>query len=320
MAKSPCRHVRSASFPSVSHPLMSKIEKKLKELRGDWGALSSSSPSSLSHRTVESLCNGLTGLADLLESIEKLLQPPFACQAASALVVHGQQPRCKWVDEVLNGSLTLLDVSGTIRDVLLQMKEQVHGIQSALRRRKNIAEFHDLESSIVSYMSCRKTMSKVIPKCMSHLKRMEKKHGSSLSGDDSHEIVVVAGILREVEGLSLIILDSLLSFIAGPRAAPAGWPLVSKLMHNRRVLGVACDGQNEDYANEVEKVDAALCGLVSGGRRSSSCKDNEAVAMQDVQKWLKVLEMSVGALEDRLECLFRHLIKTRVSLLNILSQ
>ncbi|XP_010266346.1 PREDICTED: uncharacterized protein LOC104603877 [Nelumbo nucifera] len=295
--KSAC-HVRSASFPSVSHPLMLRIEKKLKELRG-------SLPSSPGG-TVESLCDGLRGLADLLESVQESLQSPFARQA----LVHGRQD--KWVDEVLDGSLTLLDVSGTTRDVLLQMKEEMQTVQSTLRRRKN-AEL-DLEGSIAAYMFSRKTVNKVIHKCLGDVKRMERTQYSTSSVlDKNQDLVVMASMLKEVEGIALILLDSILSFIAAPKTR-TGWSLVSKLiMYNRRS---ACEPELM-VANEVDKIDLALCALT--GRRSS-CKESDVVNLQNVQKCLKVLEMRMGSLDDCLECVFRHLIKTRVSLLNILNQ
>ncbi|XP_019055698.1 PREDICTED: uncharacterized protein LOC109115786 [Nelumbo nucifera] len=53
-------------------------------------------------------------------------------QTHQALV---QDQRGTWVDEVLDGTVTLLDMGETARDIMLQMKENVKDLQSALPRR-----------------------------------------------------------------------------------------------------------------------------------------------------------------------------------------
>ncbi|OVA12123.1 Protein of unknown function DUF241 [Macleaya cordata] len=77
-------------------------------------------------------------------------------------------------------------------------------------------------------------------------------------------------------------------------------------MPNKRV---ACEGET----NEVEKVDMALNFLI-GQKQKKIVAD-----VKNAQKPLEALEMSIQGLEEGLDCVCRSLIKTRVSLLNIIN-
>ena len=77
--------------------------------------------------------------------------------------------------------------------------------------------------------------------------------------------------------------------------------MVSKLLQSMRV---SCEGLGD--ANEVEKMDAALIALI--GKKSSH------VEVQNVLMGLQDLKCSFQELEEELECVFRRLIKVRVSL------
>jgi hypothetical protein len=68
----------------------------------------------------------------------------------------------------------------------------------------------------------------------------------------------------------------------------------------------------ETDINEFSKVDAALLALVD---QNTSRSDK----IKGVQSHLESLELCIQDLESGLECLFRNLIKNRVSLLNILN-
>ncbi|TXG65006.1 hypothetical protein EZV62_012000 [Acer yangbiense] len=97
----------------------------------------------------------------------------------------------------------------------------------------------------------------------------------------------------------------MLSLISGPKASSkSGWSLVSKLIHSKRI---SCEEEDQEtYMNEFAKVDAALSNLTS--------KSDNIIC---VQNQLKELESSIQDLEEGIECLSRHLIKSRVCLLNI---
>ncbi|OVA12128.1 Protein of unknown function DUF241 [Macleaya cordata] len=193
--------------------------------------------------------------------------------------------QAKSVEGVLDGSLMLLDVCGAAREVLSQMKQCVQDLQSSIRRRSN---------DIGAYMTSRKKVIKVIRKCLSDLKRMNNKN---------NDLVAEVSVLREVETTTLSIIESLLSFISGLKQS--SWSLVSKLMPAKRVAH-----KGEEETSEVMKVDIALKALIS----------HKSIEVNDVQKPLEALEMSLQDLEGGLESVFRCLIKNRVSLLNMLNQ
>nr|XP_012466515.1 unnamed protein product [Gossypium raimondii]KJB84468.1 hypothetical protein B456_N028200 [Gossypium raimondii] len=108
-------HNRSNSFPSRAHPLASKVDEHLSRLA-----------SSESASTSSSLNQKLGRLHDLHDCTEKLLLLPLTQQILS----HEQQG--EYVEELLNGSLGLLDVFTTAKDVVLQVKERTVELQSIL--------------------------------------------------------------------------------------------------------------------------------------------------------------------------------------------
>ncbi|KAI3894020.1 hypothetical protein MKX03_034913 [Papaver bracteatum] len=278
-------HARSRSLPSISHPTVSKAEELLCRLRSSEAVRPSPSASS------SSICHDLIDLNNLYECVEDLLQLPLTQQALT-----GQDRNSKWVDQVLDESLMLVDVCGTTRDVLLEMKESVQELESALRRRKC---GESVASEVATYNSSRKKVNKVISKCLGDLRKIETNNHSAILEEEPE----VASIIRQVEGITHSIFESILSLSIGSKAR-SGWSLVSKMMHTKsfnsqeKVTGVS----------EFEKVEVALKNL--------SCKE---IGIREVQKQLVDLEISIQGFENGLECVFRHLMRHRVSLLNILS-
>ncbi|PIA56796.1 hypothetical protein AQUCO_00700860v1 [Aquilegia coerulea] len=284
MAASPAiqkiaHHSRSISLPSRSHPLTLRVEEQLCHLRSSELATSSSS----------SVCHNLAGLKDLYDCVDDLLQSSLAQNSISS--GHG-----KHVDRILDGSLKVLDVCGNTRDILSQMKQSLQDLQSCVRRR-------GAESSVANeastYTISRKKGNKMIHKCLADIKKMEQ----NVSIDENK----IVTILSEVEEITLAMFESILSFISGIKATRSkrnSWSLVSKLMHIKP--------QEEKDTTEVVKADVALNILMS----RKPCK---AVDVKNIQEPLEALEMSIQAVEFGLNCLFRSLIKTRVSLLNTLN-
>ncbi|WJZ83533.1 hypothetical protein VitviT2T_003204 [Vitis vinifera] len=289
-------HVRSISLPSRPHPLIPEFNEHLCRLRASQAASSSSSSSSsISHR--------LRGLKDLHDSVDDLLLLPLTQQT---LAQHRHE---KWVDELLDGSLRLLDVCGTAKDALLQTREHSHELQSSLRRRQGGE--NGIAAEVGEYLTSRKTVKKAMHKALRNLKGMENKSNFSPWNKDPDTISIVT-MLKEAETVTLTVLESLLSSIAGvaAKSKPSSWSFVSKLIHHKHV---ACEEAAGDLS-EFEKVDAALCNLISGKTKSL-----RPVHIDDVQNKIGKLETSIQGLEEGIEFLSRHLIKTRVSILNILS-
>ncbi|CAI0407808.1 unnamed protein product [Linum tenue] len=255
-------HARSNSFPAESHPLVSEIDEQVCRLRQSQAA---STSSSISHK--------LNGLQDLYGIVDKLLQLSTTQQALA------NDQKC--FNEVLEGSLRLLDLCNTAKDALSQMKESVAELQSAIRRRQG-----GLEGETRRYLKSRCMVKKAIQKA---LKGMDSKKSVS-----SNNIETVA-MLKEAESAVVEVLECLLLFISqtSSNSKPSSWSFVSKLKK------VAAASSNE---NEFAEVDASLKTNKSG---------------EEVQVHLKNLQPCIQDLEEGVEWLLRRVIKTRASILNI---
>ncbi|CAN0845506.1 hypothetical protein LINGRAHAP2_LOCUS4140 [Linum grandiflorum] len=241
-------HVRSNSFPSTSHPLVSEFDDQLCRLRQSQAASTSSS----------SICQKLNGLQDVYDCVDKLIQLPSTQQA----MIHYQ-------NELLDGSLRLLDMCNTAKDSLSQMKESVSELQSAIRRRQG-----DLVAETKRYLNSRKVVKKTIQRALK----------------DNENNIDAIGMLREAESIVFEVLNNLLSFISQSNSKASSWSLVSKLI---------AANKNED---EFAEVDACL----------KTSKSSE-----EIQAQLKNLQPCIQDLEEGVESLFRCLIKTRASILNV---
>ncbi|XP_058080559.1 uncharacterized protein LOC131228721 [Magnolia sinica] len=287
-------------MPPISHPLALRVDDQLQKLQA-WETSSSSA-----HLTVEMLCDGFRGLGDLNDSVQDLLQSPLTQQA---LVRNGSDT---WVNEMLDGSLRILDLCETTKDVFKLMKEDVQDLLSALRRRR--VGDSGLHNQVRDYISSRKKIKKEMDKCLKELKRMESKFAFSTLYDKDQHLVVMIGVLRQVRSITISIFESLSSFISlstlmTKTTRPS---LISKWMAGKG--RVACEVEMEKMS-EAEQLDAYLCNLCV----NKSCKDIDTECVKNVHKGLKAMDVSLQSLENELNCVFRGLIKTRVSVLNILN-
>ena len=192
---------------------------------------------------------------------------------------------------------------GVARDALLQTKESTRELQSTLRRRHGSKM--ELAREVEKYLASRKVVKKALQKV---LKGMQTKLNSMKNED-----LAIVCLLKELEAVTVLVFESLLTFIAGSKlqSKSSGWFVVSKLVHPKRIV---CEGE-ETNANDIEKVDAALQSLVS--HKTSKC--DYSIHVQNVQNWMGKLESSIQDVDEGLECLSRRLVKTRVSFLNILN-
>ncbi|KAI3855208.1 hypothetical protein MKX03_026066 [Papaver bracteatum] len=188
-------HVRSISLPTRSNPLAATVEEQLCKLR--------------SSLLTSSISNNLVALKDLYECVEDFLST--------------EDGKC--LDAVLDRSVMLLDVCGTIKDASSQMKQSAQNLQSSIRRQSN--EFD-------AYMTSRKKVCKVIQKCLSDIKKNTNKNND-----------LVTDVLTEVEATTLAVFEFILSFLCAPKQRS----LVSKLTPK---------SATQQVVNEVTKMDVAL--------------------------------------------------------------
>ncbi|CAK7329383.1 unnamed protein product [Dovyalis caffra] len=286
-------HTRSNSLPSRAHPLTSQFDEHFRRLNASQATPSSSS----------SICHKLSCLQDLHDCVDKLILLPLTQKSLA------QEQNEKWVDDVLDRSLRVLDVCSVARDALLQTKECAQELQSIIRRRRGIE--NGISSEVKKYLTSRTVVKKTIHKALRGLKLDLENKSSPFSFNKDHEAVTVVCMLKEVEAATLIVLESLMTLIAvGSKAQSklSGWSLVSKLMHPKRI---GCEAE-ETEVNEFEKLNSALQSIIY----QKTSKSDKTLPVENVQHQLKDFDLCIQELQERLESLYRRLIKTRVSLLN----
>ncbi|URE17372.1 hypothetical protein MUK42_13496 [Musa troglodytarum] len=225
------------------------------------------------------ICEGLRALGGLYECIEELLHFPTSTYS------NIQEKESAEVE--LDGSVRLLDLLGIMRDCMMTTKEQIITLEIALRRQGVTVA----ESKMYTHIRFDKKAEKGIKSIFKLLKQMDDKYVSCCTNDK--DSWMVTKILREARAITISLLHSIFNFLSMPR--PQGkasrWSLISKALQKRKV---ACEGEQE----EIEDTDGKI---------------------QRAQNQLRTLQNSIEDIETGLECLFRRLIKNRVSLLNILS-
>ncbi|KAK9164988.1 hypothetical protein Scep_000179 [Stephania cephalantha] len=287
-------------MPPRSHPSALTVEESLSMLKALWDSSSTLKG--------EKMCIGLAGLVELYNSVEDLLHLPITQQTLMDL--HECE---KWTDDVLEGSVRLLDVCSSTRDLLLQMKGHVHDLQSALRRKGGEAAEKDME--VDAYICFRKMMKTDLTKCLKELKSIGDSSAILLliphQSEQHHKLQEISRVLKESREITISTFQSLISIMSVPiKAKPSRWLLVSKLMHNRQLTG-----EREDEDLGLACVDNALYALTKQDE-----KENEMENVLKAHKGLEALEAAIEGVQVWLDCIFRQLIQNRVSLLNIFTQ
>ncbi|TKY69087.1 hypothetical protein E2542_SST05351 [Spatholobus suberectus] len=140
-------------------------------------------------------------LKDMHNSANNLLHSPMVQQA----LVHQREE--KWVNDVSESSLRMLEVCGISKDVLLLVKEHLQELQFTLRR----ASIGDpgTEEKITTYNCYRKKLKKETLKCLKWLKGMKSQTVTMLPPMNEQKLVLVVDVLREVRMTSICIVESL---------------------------------------------------------------------------------------------------------------
>ncbi|KAK6121517.1 hypothetical protein DH2020_044728 [Rehmannia glutinosa] len=275
-------HTRSSSLPSRSHPLIPQFNEHLQRLNSNNNNSTSSSLSSITKK--------LQNLENLHNCIDDLLLLPHTHQ------VFARECHEKWVEEILDGYLGLVDACATAKDFIVHTKEYVLNLLSVLRRRRDNSDDH-----LSVFVSSRKMTKKMIQKSLRNISSFKNKP-CIVALDKDQETIAIISMLKEAESITLELIEALLLSIAGIKghSRPRGWALVSRLLKIN----------SKDTTLEFAELDATLCKIVSF--RTSKC--------DILQNQLRDMDEIIRVVEETLECLFKRLIKSRVSLLNMLSQ
>lgn len=215
-----------------------------------------------------------------------------------------QQTNQQTVDDILDASVKILDICGMSRDLMAQMKERVRHLLSSIRRRKD-------DSCVADYVKFRKKVEKDAKRMTSALKQI-------LCNIDQDSESQVVRVLNEVNLSSCNVLKCLLLFLLSSKTQESKWSSrVSNWIHKAASVDCELEKKYEGNANELRSVD---CSLTTLSRCGHEAWNHVEKTHQTVQKQLESLEMSIVSMEDGLESIFRKLIKSRASLLNIISQ
>ena len=139
----------------------------------------------------------------------------------------------------------------------------------------------------------------MVSKCLASFKKSQNKK--------CHETSATVSLLREVEEVSITMFESLFSsvFPAKETSKQNRWSLVFKSKQSKRVHEVS-EGKVEEMQIDIEAIYKQKINMQSDFSR--------------IQGALKALDKNMQQCEEDLECLHRSLIKTRVTILNVLNQ
>ncbi|CAH2076603.1 unnamed protein product [Thlaspi arvense] len=309
---------RCVSLPVRSHPSVRRIQEVLSKVR----ALGSSS---LESRMM--VRDGLSGLTELYRCLsEDLFKSSSDTQQA---LLNGGL-----MDDLLEMSLKYLDVCGGVKEGASRIKKSVVELQSALRRSKKGGEF-SLESDVDAYVAMRKEIKKEIKKYMAMSNETDACLESRVwCGDDDQEISALVRLMQETSVITCFVLRTVLSFLSSPKGLKAnnhhhhkGWGIVMKLV-KKGIDHHHQDKRDHDEKGfsclELEAMEADIGKLVVMTTRED--QEEEKETSEEVSERIqcalvrsKSVEEAMEELEEGLEGLFKVMIQTRVSLLNILS-
>ncbi|KAL4279910.1 hypothetical protein GQ457_03G037670 [Hibiscus cannabinus] len=277
------QHLRSISLPCRSHPLISQLRDEITELE-TW----SSSPN---NRTSAWLCDGLSRLKDVQDSLHDMLQLP----QTQELLSHKRE----WVEKLLEDFLRFVDVYGIFQTSFLSLKEEQLAARAALRRKD--------DSRIATYLKSRKKMAKEIAKLESSI-RCIGRYSFPASELVSISETEVTGVICNVIDVTVSVSVALFNGISMPFASKKPSWIGLALSKKKKANKVRVEGSIKEFEQIGESNIWRL-------RRKG---DEEEVRM--ILKKMQDLERCIADIESGSEKAFRSLINTRVSLLNILAQ
>lgn len=204
-------HSRSNSLPSQTHPLVESILDKLCRLKSS----EATSTSSVSSK--------LGALRDLHECIDNLIQMPSFQQALSQ-----ERGEC-WINELLEGSLRLVDLCGSSRDIVYLTKESVQDLESCSRRSRDKTEMAD---HINAYLASRRKINKMVKK---NLKSFNQTCTAIPDGD--YDVKAIGTLLKETELLDFSILKSVFVLLSGEKEKSGSFRLKrAACIRNKKVV------------------------------------------------------------------------------------
>ncbi|KAI3824247.1 hypothetical protein L1987_05697 [Smallanthus sonchifolius] len=224
--------------------------------------------------------SGLVCLIDLYVSVDELIG------SSQTQNVNLQYRNKALVEDALDRSTRLMDSYSNLVELLAQMKENVRALQFALRR-KGISTYASIEE------------------------QLERETESYLVAGEDHHLSTVIGVLIEVVVATISVFRYILLILSSKPKLDKGFLLIAKLITTSKPN---CH-KSQEIDNDADIIDLTLDSL-SKDIKKNECK---TVEVQMVTERLHKLDRQIEGYEVGLDSLFRKLIQTRVSLLNILA-
>ncbi|XP_004967299.2 uncharacterized protein LOC101753004 [Setaria italica] len=256
-------HVRSASVPCHTHPLLMDVDDQLLALRS-WTSNPGQNPLSLAH------------VRALLCVLDELLHLPLA---QGALVA---------ADSLLDGFLVLADAFGTFLAALLALRQHASELHAAVRRRD--------AAKLASAARAQRQVGKELEQLAAAVAREAARCARASLASSTYSAPAELEVARTVaEAVNDTAVASAAVFSEVGAVADAAAALASP-------------------ASSSPKKRLPLVNASSrSSKRPASEEQREAVALGKLLE----LEQCIGELESESEKVFRSLVQTRVSLLNI---
>ncbi|XP_023766871.2 uncharacterized protein LOC111915446 [Lactuca sativa] len=212
------RHIRSISLPNRSHPSTLHFEEEFINFKNLEASISSV-------QTTDTICDALLGLERLHTYVNDHINLPLTRQALS------HEKHQKFVDKLLDQSMMLLDVCGSVRDAMQQFKQHLRDLQSAQRRGKG-----DMSINTSFFNKMRKDTRRTL----SSLKQISNKMGDTSLLNLDHQLSDVIRSLRDTSLVSISVYESIMSLTSAlvSKPKPLRWSIVSNLIHKDTIESV----------------------------------------------------------------------------------
>ncbi|XP_078161454.1 uncharacterized protein LOC144556852 [Carex rostrata] len=230
-------HVRSASLPCRSHPLISNLEEQIRATRS-WAANPEGSSA-----WIEAGLSHIEQLQLALEDFLQLSQTQETLRQATS------------VDQFLDDLLQLVDAYGSFVSTILTLKECHSNVQSAFRRRD--------EAGIASSLRMQRKAEKEIAQLASVLRSISKCRRLALSSDVKE--IEIAGIITEaisataLSSMALFTGVATLSAAASSKKSPSTMRSLTKLAINTSLMKRATIREEDiDLFERFEELDECI--------------------------------------------------------------
>ncbi|KAG6388334.1 hypothetical protein SASPL_149759 [Salvia splendens] len=230
-------------------------------------------------------------LNEFHDSVNELLSLPDMKLAVS------DRRQEKLADDVSEASLKMADSCAAAKDLILLAKDHLQSLQAAFRRIASAADH--AAGSIATHRLPRKHLKKAILKRLDSLKGMERGTFSSSASaaaeeekENQQSLTAVVRLLAEVRATTTAMVRSLMTLIAIPHPG-------RKAESGRR---------DPIFRIKLTRVDSL-----------SVWEKGDVSDVRTMMKRLEEVEVVVDDMAAELDDMFRRLIRTRASLLNIIT-